>query len=96
MTTKLFLTIIIIAIFTVVMSGCSDVVNVAVNAMPDNSTTAISVQASPRISNCNSSERANLINAVNADVHANNDQPLSMSTSAWLDNMMSTYTCIAQ
>ena len=60
-----------------------------------NAATTIAVNASPRIDACTMGSRQIVLNAITADVTANNEQPLSITVDAWLDSKLGTFACIA-
>jgi hypothetical protein len=98
-TRKLFVSLFVIVVFAALLSACSpaQMIDLAVEAAYDGSenATGIAVNASPRVDGCDASSRQQLLNAINADVEANQNQPLSISVDKWLDNHMEAFGCIA-
>jgi hypothetical protein len=94
MTTKFAYRIIVLVTIVFIafsLSACGD--NTSYANAP--TTTGITVNASPRISSCNMSSHQIILNTVNSEVKANDNQPLPISTDEWLDGQMDTFSCIA-
>ena len=96
-TNRFFFFVIVLFVLASLLSGCNmEDVQKATNAGDgSNAATAIAVNASPRMDACTMGSRQIVLNAITADVNANNEQPLSITVDAWLDSKLSTFTCIA-
>jgi hypothetical protein len=97
MTTKIayrIIVIVTIVFFAFALTGCAgDTQEALANAT---TTTGITVNASPRIGSCSMSSHQILLNEINSQVKANDNQPLPISTDAWLDGQMERFACIAE
>jgi hypothetical protein len=97
-TNRFYTIVVVITIVAALLTACNpaEMVNIAVQAAPDTSTTAISVSMHPRIEGCSISARQILINTVRGEIAANQNQPIGISTNDWLDSKMLDFPCIAE